>query len=72
MSTGFVPFLIAFIVSLAAGLVFIVVRWGHVFPALQTPLKRWLTALILALLFLVFAGPFLFIIGAIAITGRTM
>ena len=72
VSQDFAPYLLAFIVLLALAIVFVVVRWGHFAPALHTPLRRWLAALILALLFLVFAGPYIYIIGAVAITGRTM
>ena len=72
VGTGHIPPLIALIIVLSALPAFVVIRWGHHIDTLRTPARRWLVGLILSALFLVLAGPFIYIIGAIAITGRTM
>jgi len=72
VSHGHVPFLIVFSVGVSALLTWIVVKIILRSGRLQTPMKKWVTAIILMTALLVFLSPVIVALGSIMITGRTM
>jgi len=62
-----VVFAVAVIAFLATWVVFLLAKRAH-----ASSKTRWILTLVFLVLFLIFAAPFLFVLGSILVTGRTM
>ena len=72
ISNSFQPYVWAFAVFLSFFLSWLVVYLLVRFGRLESTLKRWLTGIILLIIFLITVTPYVAILGSIMIAGRTM
>jgi len=71
-SMSHLPVLWTLAAAISAWLAWIGVRIAARSGRLQTPMRKWVFAIILLVIFLLFVAPFFVGVGSILITGRTM